>query len=126
PLFSEDIERLRNERNEAISRAEKAEAELATLATLREVKRRPRDASLPAGAVAPDTRSAHDPDTPAASGPPSKLTSEQRRSRVNEIAVALTSVFRDHEGEKALAYLKQLAALAPEGRAAAMKLALDI
>jgi hypothetical protein len=54
------------------------------------------------------------------------LSPEARAKRVNEIRAGLASIFQNHEGDKALAALKELAALAPEGRDDAMKLALDI
>jgi PDZ domain-containing protein len=115
------------ERDSAVQRAERAETELAAL---RDTRRPSRVAgSQPAGAIAPDTRAPHDPESAAAPRPKetaAKSTPESRRARVNEIRAALHLVFEKHEGEKAIAFLKELAALAPEGRDDAMKLALDI
>jgi len=78
--------------------------------------------------VAPSSRSPYEnlaaptKETPAKSAP----SPEIRAKRVNEIRASLATMFQNHEGEKALSALKELAALVPEGRDDAMRLALDI
>jgi hypothetical protein len=123
PEVSELEATLQRERDTLKSRAEKAETELATL---RETKRRPRESVQgPPGAIPADTRTPFDEPKPPA---PAKgaLTAEARKNRVNEIRGALAGYVENHEGDKVLAALKELASLAPEGRDDAMKLALDI
>jgi hypothetical protein len=124
----DDVDALVKERDALKSRADKAEADLATA---KETKRRRENANpnVPAGAIPPGSRSPSDSDAEPPKAAPAKpvaLTPEARTRRVNEIRGMLATIFQNHEGEKALAALKELAALAPEGRDDAMKLALDI
>jgi hypothetical protein len=114
------------QRDAAVARAEKAESELAAL---RETRRKPRETAAPAEGAAGDSRApaeavAAAPDTPAAK--PAPLSREAREKRVADIVRDLHVIFENHDGEKALAALKDLAAIVPEGRDAAMKLAVDI
>jgi hypothetical protein len=121
------LESLRQDRDAAKARADRAEADLAAA---REAKPRRREtAEQPKGAVAADTREAFDDPkkAPAAKdAAPAPLTAEARAKRLNEIRAAIHTYFENHEGEKALAALKELAALGPEARDDAMKLAMDI
>jgi hypothetical protein len=119
-------EALRQERDAMRQRADRAEADLAAA---RESKPRRRDAvELPKGAVAPDSREPfEDPKKPPAQpAAPDAPTAEARKKRLNEIRGELHTYFENHDGEKALAALKELAALGPEARDDAMKLAVDI
>jgi len=111
------------------ARAERAESEAAS--ALEKLKRRPREnpnPNEPAGVVAPGSRSPYEnlaaptKETPAKSAP----TAEQRTNRLNEIRGGLATLFQNHDGEKILAALKDLAAIVPEGRDDAMKLAVEL
>src|SRR5678815_5009988 len=105
------VETLRQERDAAKVRADKAEADLATA---RETKPRRHDAvDLPKAAVAPDSREPFE-DPKKAAAEPAKTDApspEARTKRLNEIRGALAGYFAAHDGEKALAALKELAAL---------------
>jgi hypothetical protein len=121
-----DVEKLRQETAAATARADRAEAELAAV---REAKPRRRDADLPKGAVPSDSREPHDDPAKAPAKEPAVAkapTPEERAKRLNEIRGSIATYFQNHDGEKALAALKELAALGPEARDDAMKLAMDI
>jgi len=124
-----DVDALVKERDALKARAERAEAELSTAKEQKRRPREPQDPNVPAGMVPPGTRTPSDgagPPTKEAPAKPVVLTAEVRTKRVNELRGMLATIFQNHDGEKALAALKELAALAPEGRDDAMKLALDI
>ena len=55
-----------------------------------------------------------------------ELTAEQRAQRVTGIVASIDDLFANAKGEAAIAALKSLAGLAPEGRLAAMELAVRI
>jgi len=80
---------------------------------------------IPGGTRSPSDDGSSGP-MKSAPAKPVQLTPEVRTRRVNELRGLLATLFQNHEGEKALAALKELAALVPEGRDDAMKLALDI
>jgi len=125
----EDPQEAENRQRKADVRAARIEQLEAEIAALREAKPRRRDAvELPKGAVAPGTREPFEDPKKAATSPaaPDAPTAEARAKRLNEIRGALHTYFENHEGEKALAALKELAALGPDARDDAMKLAMDI
>ncbi len=106
-------------------RAERAESELATS---RETRRRIRESSSqPKGAIPADTREPFEPDAPSVKPAVDAAAAKAAiDKRLNEIRAALHGYFANHEGEKALAALRELASLGPDARDDMMKLALDI
>lgn len=89
-------------------------AESPPIATVEFPEPEPAPADPAAPAAAPE----------AAAGP--SLDAEHRLRRIRELETTVDGWFARHEGDKALAALKELAALAPEGRDAAMSLAVRI
>jgi hypothetical protein len=118
------VQQLRDENASMKLRVQEAVASLGVPAA----KRRARDdREHPPGEVPAGTRIPVDvaTETPAKSTP-AVIPPEVRAKRVADLVREMHAWFENHEGEKALAALKELAALVPEGRDAAMKLALEI
>jgi hypothetical protein len=115
----EQMRELEREKQEAVELAALAESRMRA-----EREDRAAEPPLPeaTGPVAAAATGEADPIDADAKGP----TPAERLRRVREIGAAADGWFAEGKGEQALAALKELAALVPEGREAAMALALRI
>ncbi len=86
------------------------------------------DSSQPLGVGADAAPDAASGDPPAATDgvETAPSTPEERQARVDELRAQMPNWFDRGDGKSALAALRELAAIVPEGREAAMQLALDI
>jgi len=131
-LFGSSSDGARVEELEAeIGRARRESRErFAELTALRARFRRESGEPAAAPAVESGAGGEFGPDTRDAAGDEEEegetLDRAARLRRVEEIRAALPGYFEEAEGEKAIAALKELAALVPEGREAAQRLAVAI
>ncbi|MCE9635678.1 MAG: PDZ domain-containing protein [Planctomycetes bacterium] len=111
------VEAVERERDEALARAQRAETAL-------QAERRKR-ADVPAAARPSDTVQPTATD-PAPVAPASTLSDSDRAQQVRDLAAQIEPAVAHADGEKLLELLRRLSALSPEGRTAAMELALKI
>lgn len=118
---SPEFERLERERDEAVARAQRAEAALQS-----ERRRRADAAAVDRPADVAPTPVPTASDTAPGTAPAPTASEAERAQQVRDLAAQIDPAVERADGEKLLELLRRLSALAPEGRTAAMGLAIKL